>query len=93
MLLWRYRNNPTRLKEEIREVNKLCLKNDIVKNDGDISSRCFVCNIVVHRASYAKLWRKMKLLEHEKQFEMIIPEWLLQDIIENKPCKNIIIHQ
>ena len=47
------------------------------------SCRCDICNVVVHRASYAKHFRSKKRLE----IEMIIPERLFQESIENKPNK------
>ena len=47
--------------------------------------RCEVCNVDVHRASYAKHLRTMKHIENMKQNEMIIPEWLFREHnIENK---------
>ena len=48
------------------------------------SSKCDVCNIDVHRASYVKHLRSRKHLENEKQNEMIIAELLFQEPIENK---------
>ena len=48
------------------------------------SSKCDVCNIDVHRASYVKHLRSRKHLENEKQNEMIIPELLFQEPNENK---------
>ena len=48
------------------------------------SSKCDVCIIDVHRASYVKHLRSRKHLENEKQNEMIIPEMLFQEPIENK---------
>ena len=48
------------------------------------SSKCDVCNIDVHRASYVKHLRSRKHLENEKQNEMIIPEMLFQEPIEKK---------
>ena len=48
------------------------------------SRKCDVCNIDVYRASYAQLLRSKKHLEKEKQNEMIIPEWLFKEPIENK---------
>ena len=48
------------------------------------SSKCDVCSIDVHRASYVKHLRSRKHLENEKQNEMIIPELLFQEPIENK---------
>ena len=38
----------------------------------------------VHRASYVKHLRSKKHLENEKQNEMIIPECLFQETVENK---------
>ena len=35
--------------------------------------RCDICNIDVHRASYAKHLGSKKRLENEKQNDMIIP--------------------
>ena len=43
-----------------------------------------VCNIDVHRASYVKHLTSKKHLENIKQNEMIIPEWLFQEPVENK---------
>ena len=46
--------------------------------------RCEICNVDVHRASFAKHLRSKTHLEIMKQNEMIIPEWLFQKPIENK---------
>ena len=46
--------------------------------------RCEICNTDVHRASYAKHLRSKKHIENMKQYEMIIPEWLFQEPVENK---------
>ena len=48
------------------------------------SRRCEICNVDVHRASYSKHIRSMKHIENIKQDEMIIPEWLFKEPIENK---------
>ena len=48
------------------------------------SRRCEICNIDIHRASYNKLLRSKKHLENMKQNEMIIPDWLFQEPVENK---------
>ena len=48
------------------------------------SRKCDVCNIDVHRASYVKHLRCRKHLENEKQNEMIGPDLLFQEPIENK---------
>ena len=48
------------------------------------SRNCDVCNVDVHRASYVKHLKSKKHLEKVKQKEMIIPEWLFQEPIENK---------
>ena len=51
------------------------------------SRRCDICNIDVDRASYAKHFRSKNKLEKGKQIDMIIPEWLLKEPIENKVTK------
>ena len=48
------------------------------------SRKCDLSNVDVHRASYVKLLRSKKHLENIKQNEMIIPEWLFKEPIENK---------
>ena len=48
------------------------------------SRRCDICNVDVHRASYQKHLRGKKHLENIKQNEMIIPEWLFREPVENK---------
>ena len=48
------------------------------------SRRCEICNVDVHRASYIKHLRSEKHKENMKQEEMIIPEWLFQEPVENK---------
>ena len=40
---------------------------------------CDVCNVNVHRASFAKHLRSKKHLENVIQKEMIIPEWLFKE--------------
>ena len=51
------------------------------------SRKCESCNVDVHRASYVKHLRSKKHLENTKQNEMIIPEWLFSEPIENKRNK------
>ena len=51
------------------------------------SRRCEICNVDVHRASYIKHLRSKKHMENMKQNEMIIPEWLFQEPVENKMKK------
>ena len=51
------------------------------------SRKCDVCNIDVHRASYIKHLRSKKHMENIKQNEMILPEWLFQESVENKTKK------
>ena len=46
-----------------------------------------ICNVDVHRASYANYLRNKKHLKIEKQNEMIIPDWFFQEHNENKPRK------
>ena len=48
------------------------------------SRRCEICNVDVHRASYIKHLRSKKHMENMKQNEMIIPEWIFKEPIENK---------
>ena len=48
------------------------------------SHRCEICKTNVHRASYGQHLRIEKHLENEKQLEMIIPEWLIQESIGKK---------
>ena len=48
------------------------------------SRRCEICNVDVHRASFSKHKRSKKHLENIKHNEMIIPEWLFKEPIENK---------
>ena len=56
------------------------------------SRKCDICNVDVHRASYKKLLRSIKHLENNKQNEMIIPEWLLEEPIEKKTTEHIILN-
>ena len=51
------------------------------------SRQCEVCNVDVHRASYIKRLRSKKHRESMKQNEMIIPEGLFSEPIENKIIK------
>ena len=48
------------------------------------SRRCEICNIDVQRASYVKQLRSIKHIENGKICNMIIPEWLFREPIENK---------
>ena len=49
-----------------------------------INRKCDICNVDVHRASYMKHLRSEKHKENIKQNEMIIPERLFQEPVENK---------
>ena len=49
-----------------------------------ILKKCEICNIDIHRASYNKHLKSKKHLENITQNEMIIPEWLFRESIENK---------
>ena len=51
----------------------------------DNSRRCEICNIDIHRASYAKHVRSKKHLENMRENDMIIPEWLFKE--EQSPIK------
>ena len=56
-----------------------------INRDAKLNSRkCEICNVDVHRASYMKHLRSKKHIENLKQKEMIIPEWLFQEPVENK---------
>ena len=48
------------------------------------SRKCEICEIDVHRASYAKRSRSKKPFKNEKQNDLILPEWLIKEPIENK---------
>ena len=48
------------------------------------SRKCEVGNFDVHRATYAKHLRSNYHFEKEKQIELILPEWLFQEPIENE---------
>ena len=49
------------------------------------SRTCEICNVDVHRASFAKHLRSKKHLENIEQNEMIIPEWFFKE--ERTPIK------
>ena len=51
------------------------------------SRSCDICDVDVHRASYNKHLRSKKHIEKIKHNEMIIPEWLFRQPIENKTKK------
>ena len=51
----------------------------------DNSRTCDICNVNVHRASFAKHLRSKKHLENVEKTEMIIPEWLFKE--EKSPVK------
>ena len=55
------------------------------------SRKCEVCNVDFHRASYVKQLRSKKHLETEKQNELIIPDWLIEEHIASKFKKKFII--
>ena len=46
-----------------------------------------IFNIDFNRRSFAKHFRRKKQLENEKQGEMVIPQWLFEEPIENKTKK------
>ena len=48
------------------------------------SRKCDICNVDVHRASYVKHLKSKKYIKYTKQNELIIPEWLFQEPVENK---------
>ena len=48
------------------------------------SCKCDTCDADVHRRSYVKHLRSKNHLANEKQNELIIPEWLIKEPIENE---------
>ena len=48
------------------------------------SRKCEVCKVDVYRASLVKHMRSKKHLEKIKQNDVIIPEWLFEEPVENK---------
>ena len=57
------------------------------------SRKSEICNVDIHRASHIKHLRFKKHIENMKQNEMIIPEWLFQEPVENKIGKYIILNR
>ena len=51
------------------------------------SRKCGIYSVDVLRASYIKHLRSKKHKENMKQKEMIIPEWLFQEPVENNIIK------
>ena len=51
------------------------------------SRKCEICDVNVHRASYIKHLRSKKHLENKKRNNMIMPEWLFLEPVENKIVK------
>ena len=51
------------------------------------SRTCGICNVNVHRASYAKHMISEKHLQNIKQGKIIIPEWLFKE--EQAPFKKL----
>ena len=47
------------------------------------SRKCDICNVNVHRASNMKHLRSKKHTENENK-NMMIPDWLFQEPIENE---------
>ena len=52
------------------------------------SRKCDDCNIDVHRVSYVKHLRSKMHIQNEKTNNMIIPDWLFQEPVENKKVYN-----
>ena len=48
------------------------------------SRKCEICNVYVHRGSYIKHLRSEKHIEYKKQNELITPQWLFIEPVENK---------
>ena len=53
------------------------------------SRNCDVCNVDVHRVSYAKHLRSKKQSYTEKQNEVIKPGGLFQELFENNIKQNL----
>ena len=53
-------------------------------NRNILLKKCEFCNVNIHRASYNKHLKSKKHIENITQNEMIIPEWLFREPIENK---------
>ena len=51
------------------------------------SRKCESCNVDVRRASYINQLRSKRHIENIRQNDMIIPEWLFQEPVENKVNK------
>ena len=51
------------------------------------SRKCEICNVDVHGASFVKHLRSKKHSVDMKQNDLIIPEWLFQELVENKVKK------
>ena len=56
------------------------------------SRKCDICNVDVHRASFAKHLKSKKHSENLKEDNMIIPEWIFKQPIENKNKKYITLN-
>ena len=71
---------------EVWDLRKIISSNSYyINRDAKMNSRKRdICNVDVHRASYMKHSRGKKHLENIKQNEMIIPQWLFKEPIENK---------
>ena len=48
------------------------------------SRKCDICNVDIHRGSFVKHLKSKKHLENLKEDNMIIPQWLFKQPIENK---------
>ena len=52
------------------------------------SRKCEICNVDVHRASFAKHLKSKMHLENLKEDNMNVPEWLFKQPIEIKKINN-----
>ena len=55
------------------------------------SRKCDICYVKVHPASFAKHLKSKKHLEKMREDDMIIPQWLFKEPIENNIKKFIIL--
>ena len=48
------------------------------------SHNCDVCNVDIHRTSYATFLKSENYIKNVKEYEMILPEWLFRETIGKK---------
>ena len=83
LFVMKFRNDPTKLRDEKIDVIKFYIRNDIVNNVDNNSRKCDICYISTLRTSDAKHLRSNKHIEKIK----IILEWLFPDSTGFNPAK------